>query len=294
MMNSTAQAVAQPVRPRRRYSRYGPHRVRMAFRRFRRSRPFWGGLWTILGGLIITAGPASAYKVVALSGTVVWEGILTGVLVTVCGLFLWFQPSARHFFGVLATILATLSFVTSDLGGLLIGMLLGITGGSMGFAWVPVDPAKVKPHIWHRQARHRWKDARRAERAARRLELEDEEYAEIGVRGRPVEEPVPGVLAMSAADPASQADVTAPAAATPAADVGIKDQAVATPAADLPAATIEKVGAVDVPAVETRGEEVDRLPAADAATTAAAPAHAAPVPDTPTRRRFSLRRPSRR
>ena len=190
-MDTTVEALAPQVR-RRTHRRYGPHRIRMSFRRWRRSRPFWGGLWAFLGGVIITAGPASAYKAVALAGAVVWEGILVGALVTIFALFLWFQPAMRHFFSVLVVTLALVSFITSDVGGFLIGMLLAITGGSMGFAWVPVDPARVKPHIWRRQARRDWKSRMRAERLARRLR-DDEEFAAIAVSGVPVEPVTPAV-----------------------------------------------------------------------------------------------------
>lgn len=157
-MNTQAEALPSQVRRRKQYRRFGPHRMRMAFRHWRRSRPFWGGLLTILGGLIISAGPASAFKVIALAGTVVWEGLLVGVLITVLGLFLWFQPSMRHLYGVLAVILSVLSFITSDLGGFLVGMLLGMTGGALGFSWVPV--ATWKPAVWRRRARREWMESR--------------------------------------------------------------------------------------------------------------------------------------
>lgn len=223
-MSSTAETLAPPARRRRKYARYGPHRFRMAFRRWRRSRPFWGGLLTVLGGGIITLGPASAYKVMLQAGDVIWEGITVGALVTILGLFLWFQPSMRHFFGVLIVILSLVSFITSDIGGFIIGMTLSMTGGSMGFAWVPVDPATIKPHVWHRQARKAWKQRRQLERMARQRALEAEEEEMYG------EIPVTGVA--------------------------------------------------EEPAVETTGEEVERLPKVEAGVPAESP------PAAPTRRRF--------
>ncbi|MDT7599789.1 MAG: hypothetical protein QOK26_1866, partial [Pseudonocardiales bacterium] len=36
-------------------------------------------------------------------------------------------------------LLSLVSFVTTNLGGLVVGMLLGIVGGSLGFAWRPPD-----------------------------------------------------------------------------------------------------------------------------------------------------------
>ena len=240
-MSSTAQTLTPPVRRRRKYWRFGPHRIRMAFRRWRRSRPFWGGLLVIIGGSIITLGPASAYKVILTAGDVVWEGILVGALIVILGLFLWFQPSMRHFFGVLAVVLSLLSFITSDIGGFVIGMTLSMTGGSMAFAWVPVDPATIKPHLWQRQQRAAWKRRRRDERALRRARIEAEEeaaYTGIPVTGAPVEER--GVE-------------------VPSREVERREQQVqaATP--------------VEPGTIETTGAEVERLPKAEAGVEGDAP-----------------------
>lgn len=114
--------------------------ARARFRAWRRSRPFWAGLWALLGGVMIAAGPASAYKLILASGTAIWLGILVGVVIAVFGLFFWFAPSQRQIVGVLTVIAAVASFVTSDLGGFLVGMLLAMTGGALGFAWVPAPP----------------------------------------------------------------------------------------------------------------------------------------------------------
>jgi hypothetical protein len=113
------------------------HRPRLAFRRWRRSRPFWGGLWSVLGGLVILAGPATAFKVILVAGQIVWVGILVGLLISAFGLLVWFAPSQRQIAGILIVFLAAASFISSDLGGFFIGMILAITGGAMVFAWVP-------------------------------------------------------------------------------------------------------------------------------------------------------------
>jgi hypothetical protein len=123
-----------PVRTRTPYPRSG---LRRAFRSFRRTRPFWGGLWCILGGVVIAYGPTTAIKVILISGTAVWLGITMGVLVGIMGLFLWFAPNQRLVAGVLAVVFSVASLITSDYGGFVIGMLLGTVGGAMGFAWAP-------------------------------------------------------------------------------------------------------------------------------------------------------------
>lgn len=113
-------------------------RTRAAFRTWRRARPFWGGLCCVLGGAAMAYGPTTAIKVILISGTVVWAGILVGVLVATMGIFLWFTPQLRHLVGIVAVLLSIVSLLTSDYGGFGIGLILGTVGGAMGFAWTPV------------------------------------------------------------------------------------------------------------------------------------------------------------
>jgi hypothetical protein len=152
VIETSGQAVMPQARRERQHWRFGPHNTRMKFRRWRRSRPFWGGLWAILGGAICALGPASAIKLLIAAGTTVWLGVLVGVLISIFGLFLWFSPQQRHLFGVLIAVLSVVSLITSDFGGFLIGMLLGITGGAMGFAWVPTEPKVRKHRLFRRHA----------------------------------------------------------------------------------------------------------------------------------------------
>jgi hypothetical protein len=116
-------------------------RARLAFRRWRRTRPFWAGLWCLLGGAIIIYGPLTVIRFVLIAGTVVWAGILIGALVCVMGLFMWFSPQLPKVLGILAVLFSIVSLVTSNFGGFLIGMLFGVIGGSMAFAWTPLPAA---------------------------------------------------------------------------------------------------------------------------------------------------------
>jgi len=110
---------------------------RQAFRDWRRTRPFWAGLWCLLGGAAIAAGPATAARVILVTGGSVALGIVVGVLVALMGVFLWLTPHLRHVVGLLAVLFSIVSLVTSDYGGFLVGLLLGTVGGAMGFAWAP-------------------------------------------------------------------------------------------------------------------------------------------------------------
>ena len=135
--------------PQREYRRFGPHNLRLGFRRWRRSRPFWGGFWAILGGGFIAYIPTLAIKLLLAAGTTVLVAIMVGVLIAVFGLFLWFAPHLRQIVGVLIEVLAVASLVTSNLGGFFIGMIMAMVGGALGFAWVPTEPRLKKWRIRH-------------------------------------------------------------------------------------------------------------------------------------------------
>jgi uncharacterized protein DUF6114 len=129
----------------------GPfRRARLAFRRWRRTRPFWAGIWAMIGGLIVLYGPLMSIKVILVAGQIVWMGILVGALIALAGLFLWFEHGLSRLLGVLIVLLGLVSLITSDFGGFIIGMLFSLVGGSMAFAWRPLQrqraeaPAKVE------------------------------------------------------------------------------------------------------------------------------------------------------
>jgi uncharacterized protein DUF6114 len=109
------------------------------FRRWRRTRPFWGGVFAVLGGLEVIAIPFAPMAVSIHQGIAGVASWLAGALLIVVGVLLWVQPAQRTFYGILAVLLALGSFVTSNLGGFFLGMLLGLVGGALGFAWSPHD-----------------------------------------------------------------------------------------------------------------------------------------------------------
>lgn len=118
--------------------------ARPGFRAWRRSRPFWGGLLAILGGVELVLIPLAPMPVVIHQGIAGISSYLIGLLLAVIGVLLWFQPAQRTFYGVVAVLLSLASFVTSNFGGFVVGMLLGLVGGSLGFAWTPGAPEKKK------------------------------------------------------------------------------------------------------------------------------------------------------
>ena len=118
------------------------------FRTWRRGRPFWGGFLLAVAGIEILVAPAAQSLVLPIdliihSGIAGVSGTLIGLLLIGLGVLSWLQPVQNVFFGVVGLLLALVTFVTSNFGGFVIGMLLGIIGGSLVFAWGPT--ARTEP-----------------------------------------------------------------------------------------------------------------------------------------------------
>ncbi|MDH6116304.1 hypothetical protein ABH930_000703 [Kitasatospora sp. GAS204A] len=132
-------------------------RVRLRFRAWRRTRPFWGGLVSIVGGVPILYFP---YAHLTLSGvtmtmsTTAGSGSLViGLLMIALGVSAWFQPATRVFCGIAVTILTLISVPVSNLGGFGMGLILGLLGGGLLCSWaplkepIPVAEAAVDPGV---------------------------------------------------------------------------------------------------------------------------------------------------
>ncbi|MEU3458199.1 DUF6114 domain-containing protein [Micromonospora sp. NPDC006766] len=109
------------------------------FRRWRRTRPFWGGLLTALAGLeIFGSTKMSLHGLTFAMGPTGFLAWLIPAILATCGMLLWFSPQQRMFYSVVAAVTAVYSLIGVNLGGFFIGMLLGMIGSALGFAWVPV------------------------------------------------------------------------------------------------------------------------------------------------------------
>ena len=114
-----------------------------AWRAWRRARPFWGGLFVVLGGGEILLSEQASLPLAIHIGLHGLASYLIPLLLLLCGLLLWFHPPLRTFYSVLAVLLALGSWITSNLGGFFVGMLLGLFGGSLAFAWVSGDDRRT-------------------------------------------------------------------------------------------------------------------------------------------------------
>ncbi|QPP08800.1 hypothetical protein G4Z16_23010 [Streptomyces bathyalis] len=111
------------------------------WRGWRRGRPFWGGLLTVVSGVEIGVLPLAPMKVMLHEGTAGFPSVVLAAIIVVLGLTGWFAPQFRALAGIITVLLAAAALVMSNLGGFMIGTLLGVIGGALMFAWRP-DPAE--------------------------------------------------------------------------------------------------------------------------------------------------------
>ncbi|SCL27711.1 hypothetical protein GA0070624_3556 [Micromonospora rhizosphaerae] len=126
-----------------------PNRFRdgwRGFRRWRRARPFWGGLLTALAGLEIfgTAKVSLGGLSFQMGPTGFLSWLIPAILVT-SGLLMWLSPQHRTFYAVVTVVTALFSLIAVNLGGFFLGLLLGTVGGALAFAWVPGAYRAARP-----------------------------------------------------------------------------------------------------------------------------------------------------
>ncbi|MFD0487055.1 DUF6114 domain-containing protein [Saccharopolyspora erythraea] len=111
------------------------------FRKFRRGRPFWAGLFTTASGLVVLFPPYASLRfgdaMISLNTMGGISSLVIGVVLVSCGISFWARPELRVGAGVVALLLSLVAIVTSNLGSFLLGTLLGITGAALALAWSP-------------------------------------------------------------------------------------------------------------------------------------------------------------
>ncbi|MYR45246.1 DUF6114 domain-containing protein [Streptomyces sp. SID5910] len=134
-----------------------------AFRDWRSGRPFWGGLLLVLGGAEVLFTMKASLKVVLHVGMQGVAGYLLPVVMLLCGLLTLVTPAQRLFYSLIGVLASLGTWLTSNLGGFLIGLLLGCVGSCLVFGWLPDQESR-------RERRRRRKQARAARSSARPLE----------------------------------------------------------------------------------------------------------------------------
>ncbi|WP_207892289.1 DUF6114 domain-containing protein [Streptacidiphilus pinicola] len=120
----------------------GFHKARLAFRAWRRTRPFWGGLLVLLAAGPILYFPYATLSLGALriqmSTTAGAGSAVIGLLLMALGISCWFQPMIRVFAGIAAIVLSIISLPVSNFGGFGLGLIFGILGGALACSWAPL------------------------------------------------------------------------------------------------------------------------------------------------------------
>lgn len=113
---------------------------RARFGAFYRSRPFVGGLLTVIAGIEIFLSGQLDLTVGKFHVALGIEGLQATVIplvLVVLGVLAAAQPVHRIFYGVIALALSVYSLVGVNLGGFFVGMILGIVGGILIVSWMP-------------------------------------------------------------------------------------------------------------------------------------------------------------
>jgi hypothetical protein len=110
-----------------------------AFRRWRHGRPFAAGILLFLSGVAILLPPYGTLRfgdfiimMKTLGGT---SALVLGGTLLVCAGAAWVRPRSRVLAGSAAVLLSLAALVTANLGGFLVGTLLGLLGGALCVAW---------------------------------------------------------------------------------------------------------------------------------------------------------------
>ncbi|AKU14911.1 DUF6114 domain-containing protein [Luteipulveratus mongoliensis] len=114
--------------------------VRTGLRSFRQTRPFWGGLLLLLAGADIIYFAGYPLRFAVSNGWNASAGYILGGGLILFALVSWASPLYAPMLGLLGVLVALAAFISTNLGGLLIGTALGIVGGSMVWAWGEKGP----------------------------------------------------------------------------------------------------------------------------------------------------------
>jgi len=114
------------------------------FRAVRRTRPFWGALWLLLGGYDVLYFSRTPVNLVIAKGFNGSAGYILGGGMMLFAAVALVAPHYKSLVGLMGVLLALAAFIGVNLGGFLIGTVLGILGGSMIWGWGEKKPRKQR------------------------------------------------------------------------------------------------------------------------------------------------------
>lgn len=112
------------------------------FRRWRRTRPFWGGLGILVGATVILVVPFITLRIGELTVSLATPGgavaaVLVAAVLVCCAGAAWWRPRFTTTAGVVALVAALVAVLFATLGGLVVGSLLTALGAAATLAWTP-------------------------------------------------------------------------------------------------------------------------------------------------------------
>lgn len=118
--------------------------VRHALYRYLKTRPTAGCLLLAAGGwFVLRPVVASTFQFLAYLGVGGAQIYILGGGMIAAALVAFFAPEQRHFPALMAMAFSIASLPLANLGGWLIGMVLGIVGSGLIFAWTPYSDAQL-------------------------------------------------------------------------------------------------------------------------------------------------------
>lgn len=106
-----------------------------------------------LGGGEILLTEKASLKVVMHIGMQGLAGYLLPGLMVLLGLLILFNPAQRLFYSLTGILLSLGTWLTSNLGGFFVGLLLGAVGSCLAFGWLPDQELRVSRRRRRKQAR---------------------------------------------------------------------------------------------------------------------------------------------
>lgn len=113
------------------------------FRQWRGQRPFAGGLLLVLAGAEILVTMKAPLPVILHVGMQGLAGYLLPTVMLILGLLILFSPAQRLFYSIIGVLLSLGTWATSNLGGFIVGLALGVTGSCLSFGWLPDQEPRV-------------------------------------------------------------------------------------------------------------------------------------------------------
>lgn len=108
------------------------------FTRWRRRRPFLGGLLVAVAGIeMFFSSQLDLGHIRVQLGIEGFQATVIPIALVLLGALAVAMPAHHVFYGVLALVVAVYSLVGVNLGGFILGMLLGCIGGVLVVAWMP-------------------------------------------------------------------------------------------------------------------------------------------------------------